>query len=432
MITPFRTETFPLDKTSRPIRTSASNQDNSGSTAMLPRVLMVYRHHASSLVYYPAMLGKAGFAVDVLTVASHPVRYSRHVANRLKAGNSDEAFRAALEKCILADAYHFLLFADEESRRIGYSLPAHPQYDKLLPIPRENPLSCAVDDKIQFQAWCRQHGLPIAITHIAEDSDHAVQMAGLLGYPVILKGSVGVGGKAVHICKDELSLREAHAKLAPCGQPMVQEFITGPVGSITFCSQRGRMGAWFSGEKQLALKKGLGPTAVRHTRKDPALGQLALKVAALGEITGITGFDWMEKAPGCFVIIDPHCGRCTPTAVTGHYSGVQIGKAFRRLLEGDNHIEHPSRDSERVAIFPLIVEVIFQGRFLELLRAAPLFFKKSYYFFGPLDECVLTFVLGFQYIVSGLRVVFGRMRLKLTSFIRPRRLPPATDMLERV
>lgn len=376
-----------------------------------PRVLLVYRRHASSFVYYPALLARAGLAVDILTAPNHPARHSRHVRERFTAADSDVAFQDALAERLAAEVYAEVLFIDEPARRLAYGLPADPARDARLPIPRTNPLSAIVEDKILFQAWCEQHGLPVPRVRLPVDAEAAVRAAAALGYPVVLKGAAGAGGQAVRICADENAVREGFAPLAILGgRVMAQEFVAGPVGSVTFAARRGRVGAWDAGEKLLALKDGLGPSVVRRTRADPELGRLALAVAAAGEVSGITGFDWMETAPGRFVIIDPHFGRCTPPAVIGASSGVEFGDALRRLIDGDHRVVSPTCGGKRVALFPQIIEVVFQGRLFGLLRAAPPFARGVRYFFGPADEWRLSARIAIHYVVSGLRVLAGRLR----------------------
>ena len=393
------------------------------SAVIHPRVLLVYRRHASTFVYYPAMLSRAGFRVDVLTVPGHPVHRSVHVTGKFTAPNDDTAFQAAMAQRLASTAYVAQLFIDEAARRLGYALPPDAGRDALLPIPRANPLSEAVDDKLRFQAWCEQHSLPVARTYIADHVEAAAKHAETLGYPVVVKCSVGVGGQAVRICSDEAALREAFTTLAMGGPVMVQEFISGPVGSLCFAAVNGNLGAWIASEKKVALLGGLGPGVVRHTRADSVLGDIAIRIAAAGQITGITGCDWMEKSPGCFVIIDPHCGRCTPPAVLGTYSDVDLGIAFRRLFDGDNRVDPPVGWGDRVAMFPQIVELIFEGRLGQLWRAAPAFSKRTHYFFGPTDEWRLSLALGLNYFVSGFRVLLGglRNRLKHAANVAPER-----------
>lgn len=376
-------------------------------------VLLVYRRHASTFVYYPAMLAGAGLAVDILTVGNHPARHSRHVRTRFTAPDNDAAFQSAIAERMDPEAYDTVLFIDEAARRLAYALPADARRDALLPMPRANPLASAVDDKLRFHVWCEYHGLPVARTQFCADVGTAARLAAEFGYPVVLKGASGAGGKAVRICPDETSLGDAFASLTRAGDVIIQEYIHGQVGSVTFVARHGRVAAWSAQAKLISLARGLGPLALCGPRTDAELGSLAVRAAAAGEVSGITGFDWMEAAPGRFVLIDPHFGRCTPPAVVARFSGVDYGEGLRRLLEnGTPQLQAPTATAvaARIALFPQIIELTFQGRAGELLRAAPPFAKNVRYSFGPSDEWWLSIRLGLLYLVSGLRVLAGRLR----------------------
>lgn len=375
-------------------------------------VLLVFRRHASTFVYYPAMLSAGGLVVDILTVSGHPARHSRHVRERFTAPDDDPAFQAAIAERLEHGAYRTVLFIDEAARRLAYALPVDARRDALLPIPRANPLASAVDDKLLFHAWCEQHELPVARTHPVSDAASATRLARAYGYPVVLKGAAGTGGDAVRICPDEAALLDALVSLAQAraGHVMLQEYIRGPVGSVIFVARRGRVAVWSAFEKQLALARGLGPSVVCRPRTDAELGRLAVRAAAAGEVSGVTGFDWMEPAPGRFVVIDPHFGRCTPPAVIAPFSGVNLGAGLRRRHEDDGGMGEPADVDARIALFPQIIELVFQGRGGELLRAAPPFSKGVRYYFGPAEEWWLSVRIGLHYLHSGLRVLAGRLR----------------------
>lgn len=404
------------------------------------RILLVYRRHVSTFVYYPALLAKGGFAVDILTVPGHPVRRSRHVAQCFTAPDRDDAFRDALGERVRLGApspagtsvpYTYLLFVDEPARRLAYGLPSDPILDALLPIPRTHPLAAAVGDKIRFHAWCEAHAFPVARTRLPSDADAAARHAIELGYPVVLKGAVGSGGQAVRICKDEPALQSAFVALARGGAVLVQEFVQGPVGSVAFVARQGRIGAWSASEKFLTLKAGLGPSVVCRTRADAALGDLAARIAAAGALTGITGFDWMETSPGRFVVIDPHFGRCTPPAAIAARSGVHFGDALKRLLASDIpvHVQGPDPGlvGKRIALFPQMVELVVQGQLRALLRAAPPWAADVRYFFGPADEWRLTVGLAAHYLAASMRILAGQVLRR----VRRPRAPVASPQAQR-
>jgi propionyl-CoA carboxylase alpha chain len=68
----------------------------------------------------------------------------------------------------------------------------------------------AMGDKIESKKLARLAGINIVPGHVGEIEtvDHAVQIAALIGYPVMLKASAGGGGKGMRLAGSEAVLRE--------------------------------------------------------------------------------------------------------------------------------------------------------------------------------------------------------------------------------
>jgi hypothetical protein len=168
--------------------------------------------------------------------------------------------------------------------------------------------------------------------------------------------------------------------------------------------------AWFASEKFIALSRGLGPSAVRRFQSHPELGRIARLVAETGEISGITGFDWMDAGNGRFVVIDPHFGRCTSPTVLGDAVGVHLGKAWIDAIEGRDSVQEPRESRDLAALFPQCLDLVFQGRLWELLRRATPFKTGVRYYFGPRAEWRMTWALTLDYVHAAARIFLGRAR----------------------
>ncbi|MDB5692015.1 MAG: acetyl-CoA carboxylase [Alphaproteobacteria bacterium] len=68
----------------------------------------------------------------------------------------------------------------------------------------------AMGDKIESKKLARAAGVPVVPGFVGEisDTDHAVRIAGEIGYPVMMKASAGGGGKGMRLAWSETDVRE--------------------------------------------------------------------------------------------------------------------------------------------------------------------------------------------------------------------------------
>jgi len=95
----------------------------------------------------------------------------------------------------------------------------------------------AMGDKIESKKLARAAGVSVVPGFVGEisDTDHAAQIAGEIGYPVMMKASAGGGGKGMRLAFSEAELREAfepvrrEAKAAfGDDRVFIEKFVTGP------------------------------------------------------------------------------------------------------------------------------------------------------------------------------------------------------------
>ena len=73
-------------------------------------------------------------------------------------------------------------------------------------------------------------GLPVARGECLRDADHGLTLAGMLGYPLILKPDEGVGASGIHKVADEGALRDLLSALPPDSH-VLEAFIDAPIVS---------------------------------------------------------------------------------------------------------------------------------------------------------------------------------------------------------
>ncbi len=68
----------------------------------------------------------------------------------------------------------------------------------------------AMGDKIESKRLAQKAGISVVPGHVGEinGSDQAIQIANLIGYPVMMKASAGGGGKGMRLAQNEAELRE--------------------------------------------------------------------------------------------------------------------------------------------------------------------------------------------------------------------------------
>nr|MDP8995258.1 acetyl/propionyl/methylcrotonyl-CoA carboxylase subunit alpha [Pseudomonadota bacterium] len=95
----------------------------------------------------------------------------------------------------------------------------------------------AMGDKIESKKLARDAGVSIVPGHIGEirDTDHAVEIAGGIGYPVMMKASAGGGGKGMRLAFSETDVREQFESVRREGKAsfgddriLIEKFIEDP------------------------------------------------------------------------------------------------------------------------------------------------------------------------------------------------------------
>jgi propionyl-CoA carboxylase alpha chain len=95
----------------------------------------------------------------------------------------------------------------------------------------------AMGDKIESKKLAQKCGVNVVPGHMGEiaDSDQAIQIANLIGYPVMMKASAGGGGKGMRLAHNESELREGFPAVQREGRAsfgddriLIEKFIEAP------------------------------------------------------------------------------------------------------------------------------------------------------------------------------------------------------------
>jgi carbamoyl-phosphate synthase large subunit len=95
---------------------------------------------------------------------------------------------------------------------------AHVLEGSGIPVLGTSPASIdAAEDREQFNALCDRLGIPQPEGAMATNADEAVAVANSIGYPVLVRPSYVLGGRAMQIVYDDSDVRRAMAELAHTG-----------------------------------------------------------------------------------------------------------------------------------------------------------------------------------------------------------------------
>jgi hypothetical protein len=155
-----------------------------------------------------------------------------------------------------------------------------------------------------------------------------------LGLPIVIKGTAGRGGNATRICHSLVDTQTAVAELtAHDGLTFAQQYIDGVTCLAGGLFDRGRPLRFFSGAKTLQYPARTGPAAEITSIRDGALTDLALRVFAAAEVTGLASIDVIRDAFGRyhFLELNPRPWGSIEAAGT---AGVDLFDALVRMWRG--------------------------------------------------------------------------------------------------
>jgi carbamoyl-phosphate synthase large subunit len=190
------------------------------------------------------------------------------------------------------------------------------------------------DDKWLTAEFLRQHGLAYAESYLPSNADNAVEMAGRLGYPLVLKTRRGTSSRHVYIVKEEGALRE---RFATTPLPMLQRMIDLPSSELNteytcsiFKTPSGRLVGPFTARRTVR-----GGTSWHiEVARFEVLHEVLLSIGREMDFTGSLNVQLMLTADGP-VPFELNARFSGTTAVRAHFGFNEPDMALRSFFYGE-------------------------------------------------------------------------------------------------
>jgi propionyl-CoA carboxylase alpha chain len=208
----------------------------------------------------------------------------------------------------------------------------------------------AMGDKIESKKLARAAGVSVVPGFIGEirDTDHAVEIAGGIGYPVMMKASAGGGGKGMRLAWSEADVREGFEAtkregLASFGDDRVfiEKFVESPrhIEIQLLGDQHGNM--VYLGERECSVQRrhqkvveeAPSPFVTPEMRK--AMGEQAVELAkAVGYYSAGT-VEFIAGADRSFYFLEMNTRLQVEHPVTEYVTGLDLVEQMIRVASGE-------------------------------------------------------------------------------------------------
>jgi Carbamoyl-phosphate synthase L chain, ATP binding domain len=236
-------------------------------------------------------------------------------------------------------------------------------------------LGCTIS-KENFINLASGLGVRVPQNRRISSESHALEIAKEIGYPVVIKCSVGAGGALVKICHQDTDIKEFIAQKTP-KQPAknwrntlkailskltppiensisIQEYISGRTSMFTFAAIEGKVLASVSIIKARQFPTETGPSSVIQTVESSELYDFARKIVAETGYNGFGAIEFiLEKETNKPYAIEFNA-RPVPICHLGKHLGADLCKALSEYLQTDNYSEEQVQVMRNVtiALFP--------------------------------------------------------------------------------
>ena len=246
-----------------------------------------------------------------------------------------------------------------------------------IPILGTSPASIdAAEDREQFNTLCDQLGIPQPEGGMASSVEDAISVAARVGYPVLVRPSYVLGGRAMEIVYDDTDLRRAMGELALTGSlgregglsaerpALIDRFLEDAV-EVDVDALRDRTGDLVIGAvmehiEQAGVHSGDSACAIPPpTLSAAVLQQIDEHTRALADALGVVGLlnvQYAVKDGKVFVIeANPRASRTVP--FVSKATGVPLAKVAARAMVGATFEElraegllHPPAEGGHVSV----------------------------------------------------------------------------------
>ena len=392
------------------------NPQYSATSAPL-KVLLLFRQSSSSFTAYPWALAQSGkLLVDTVARYDHVIKHSAW-SNEHYAFEDDESCIIILKERLATQEYAALYCMGAPALELLAEHRYDPVLRPFLPYSNESNMFEISSNKRLFQEWCHSLDIPVPHSYYAQDSSELLSIADEFQYPSVLKLEGGYGGQGVFIVHSKQDLEATLAEVPECAHVslILQDYIDRAVGTTLFVANKGSLYSCFSLEHVNRLCAGLGPSAACRFVHSNELNQFAEKIAAAGQVSGITGFDWVQDDDGQYYVIDPHLGRATPSAIISHLAEIDLGVVTHAsLVESKQTLGPLVNHQKTIWIMPQSIEYLFQPTARVGAVRNP---SGAMLFFCGRNDWKLFVVQVTENLIAQMRILLGRWRRELTGSI---------------
>jgi hypothetical protein len=217
-------------------------------------------------------------------------------------------------------------------------------------------------DKAALTRLAAVTGVPVPPGDAVDDERAAVDLAESLGYPVIVRPTVGTASSGVKRCRNAAEVRQGMRELPqPVGwippgtkRALVQRMLTGRHANHPAVAWKGRELAGFTRVAVMQFPDG-GPSSVaRYTPSPDIAATNARLIGAMG-LTGFASTEYLiDDDTGIAYLIEIN-RRMTPATHTGPRAGVDLASALAAACanrEWDGPADAPEGTDLTLALFP--------------------------------------------------------------------------------
>ncbi len=291
-------------------------------------------------------------------------RYCRH---RPAPSMRGADYRQFLIDLLAEEAFDLVLPLCEPLQRVAWDLP-DPLPSRVFPRANAEQRRL-LDDRRAMYALATRLGVPIPRMMPIDGADGLDAVSRDFGWPLVLRGTQGLGGEQVRIVRNRSQMLEAYSALHDRSPepPFAQEFIAGTRTVVGALLDQGSTLRAFAQRSLETYPAPTGPSIRSRSMKDATLLEHANNMFAALKWDGLALAEFMQGENGEFYLMEIN-PRPWGTIQVAEVCGVPMIRPFVQMLKGET-IDPPrsyvaGRD---IVMFPGFLSArIRQGRFPRL------------------------------------------------------------------
>jgi len=229
-------------------------------------------------------------------------------------------------------------------------------YDVVYPVtePLQQLLSGAGSDKRHMSAQMGAVGISVPDEYSAASDTDLSDAIRELGTPLVVKGSVGRGGRTTFIIRSLSEARRAARRIRALGaNPFAQAYICGVTHLAGGLFENGRALRLYCGAKRVQVPARTGPAAELVSTDDAAFVSVALRAFEESRVTGLASADFIRDERGVYHFLELN-PRPWGSIAAARDAGVDLFAPLVALWSGQSiKADQSFRPGVRSAVFPL-------------------------------------------------------------------------------